>query len=334
MIGPSGAIYVAQPEDNAIRLFDSTGRFARSIGRKGRGPGETQQLSGAGFVGDTLWISDGVERFSLFSPTGDLYSSFSATDIAVGSGMYAAPVQLAVGGLAYYFPQGEPGPEKSPGPAVLGTRTGTLLFPIAQMSPGWRGVFAVRSEAGGGRFGDGKLAQLLSTSPFVAINPTGEWFAVADQSQCANSASYNVLRISARGDTLARSSVACSRLTVGKHFLDSAVAVNRAKVLKYWKGFDPDLAEDQIRRQLGTPHYFANLLGLQVGQDGGIWMRQTTFESGPQEWTRLDDRRGLVDRVVLPPKSELMLAVNANVFWIVVLDDNDVPSVVRFRATR
>jgi hypothetical protein len=44
VVGPGKRVYVAQPKDNVVHMFDSTGRFVRSIGAKGAGPGETQYL--------------------------------------------------------------------------------------------------------------------------------------------------------------------------------------------------------------------------------------------------------------------------------------------------
>ena len=53
------ALFVAQWRVPEVRVYHAeTGRFLRSIGRAGEGPGEFGQPSKLGFLGDTLWVMD------------------------------------------------------------------------------------------------------------------------------------------------------------------------------------------------------------------------------------------------------------------------------------
>ncbi len=62
-----GMIYVLDLLAPEIRVFDSTGVFSHTIGRKGEGPGEFTDAAWMTFgPGDTLWVIDrGSARYSM-----------------------------------------------------------------------------------------------------------------------------------------------------------------------------------------------------------------------------------------------------------------------------
>jgi hypothetical protein len=67
-----GNIYVADSRTFNIRVFDEGGRFLRTIGRKGGGPGEFETLQSIGWLGDTLVTMDGRNaRIGLMTSTGE-----------------------------------------------------------------------------------------------------------------------------------------------------------------------------------------------------------------------------------------------------------------------
>lgn len=74
-----GRIVVANTGSGELKVFDSTGRFLRAIGKKGQGPGEFVSLGPVWRIpGDTLVALDfQLLRFSLFAPSGDFVSSVS-----------------------------------------------------------------------------------------------------------------------------------------------------------------------------------------------------------------------------------------------------------------
>ena len=69
-----GTIVVANCASGELRYFDRAGRFVRSVGRKGKGPGEFSYLRRLlAFRGDTLAVPDPMEaRITIFAPHGDL----------------------------------------------------------------------------------------------------------------------------------------------------------------------------------------------------------------------------------------------------------------------
>ena len=59
---PNGHVVVANGNPLEMRIFDERGKFLRTFGRQGSGPGEFQQFSWIGLFGDTAIIHDLRER--------------------------------------------------------------------------------------------------------------------------------------------------------------------------------------------------------------------------------------------------------------------------------
>ena len=74
----SGNIYVADRRALKIHVFDPTGGFVRSVGRRGRSPGELLDISCIEVDSDgRLWVGDGMNRrINRFAADGELLSSY------------------------------------------------------------------------------------------------------------------------------------------------------------------------------------------------------------------------------------------------------------------
>jgi hypothetical protein len=70
--GRGGDIFVADGKLQQIVVYDSTGRRARTIGRKGAGPLEFRALLGLGWMADTLVAYDRVNGIAFIAPDGKL----------------------------------------------------------------------------------------------------------------------------------------------------------------------------------------------------------------------------------------------------------------------
>jgi hypothetical protein len=102
LIGDS-IVAVASTGTHDVRLFDSRGRFLRSWGRQGGGPGEFQFIFSPGgmyVVRDSIWIFDSaLQRVTVFSTAGEYGRAIPLSQFGVGrvflSGIFAdgsAPV--------------------------------------------------------------------------------------------------------------------------------------------------------------------------------------------------------------------------------------------------
>jgi hypothetical protein len=69
-LGPDG-LYIADALDCAIKVFSRDGRFLRSFGRKGGGPGELNFPSGVAAAGDAIVVADKLNfRIQIFDGEG------------------------------------------------------------------------------------------------------------------------------------------------------------------------------------------------------------------------------------------------------------------------
>ncbi len=72
-----GRIYVLESQAQEIRVFDSTGRFVRTVGRKGRGPGEFAQVIGMRWdpAGRLLVVDQGTARYTILDTVGRMLAT-------------------------------------------------------------------------------------------------------------------------------------------------------------------------------------------------------------------------------------------------------------------
>jgi 6-bladed beta-propeller protein len=96
---PDGTIVVGDAEAHEVRFFDRNGRFLRSIGRKGSGPGEFIHFSSlVRYPGDTLMVIDYEDgRSNIFDPVGQYVRSYlhKREESLRGTGVFADGTHLA-----------------------------------------------------------------------------------------------------------------------------------------------------------------------------------------------------------------------------------------------
>jgi len=81
-IDQNGNIYITDMQDQSIKVFDQSGEFIRTIGKKGEGPGEFTFIGGMTFLPDgRLMVMDSeARRISLFDSDGKYIESHHWTE--------------------------------------------------------------------------------------------------------------------------------------------------------------------------------------------------------------------------------------------------------------
>ncbi len=82
VVDKEGNIFVLDSKEKKVKVFDSRGKYLRSIGKPGQGPGEVDMPSGIQMTtGGELIIEDGgTRRFSFFKPSGEFLRHVSFAD--------------------------------------------------------------------------------------------------------------------------------------------------------------------------------------------------------------------------------------------------------------
>jgi hypothetical protein len=337
--GPQKRLYVAQPVDNLVHMFDSTGKFVRSIGGSGSGPGETQRLGNIGFLGDTLWTYDwNVSRFSFFLSDGTYTSTLNVPGIIDSTNkgrpatlMASAPLtngHLFFGMLSL---TSRPGGELMPPvPQVVGTRDGKVVRVVSRTDSIGRGSYSIQSGDRISFTSDPYFGVLVNTAPLAAVGGNGAWFAVARRDECASSRRYTLARTSLAGDTTWKVLMDCPQLAVPPGFIDSIVAVNRDRITAIIP-VPASYAESEIRKTMRMQGFSATR-DMKIGSDGSLWIRPfTRVGDSIETWIRADSRPGTPNGFTLPPRSQLKAVVDATHVWVVQLDADDLPTLIRYR---
>ncbi len=76
-VDESGQIFICDYRDSSVKVFDNQGQFVRTIGRKGSGPGEFENVGRVYCLpdGKLMMVDFGLRRGSLFSKDGRFISS-------------------------------------------------------------------------------------------------------------------------------------------------------------------------------------------------------------------------------------------------------------------
>lgn len=112
-----GGIAVVELSANEIRLFNAEGRHLRSVGRRGRGPGEFQVISGLfPRSGDSLVAYDQIERRATIFPLADGDARVVRSQAVPGArGSFSAFGAFSDGRLLLYNPGSGFRPDLQPG---------------------------------------------------------------------------------------------------------------------------------------------------------------------------------------------------------------------------
>lgn len=332
-------VYVVEPEEREIRVYDPQGSLVRRIGRQGSGPGEFETPTAFGIIGDTLWANDiRNRRITLFTRDGRHLTSFTTMPIPIetipGISVMLTASRLARDGTltSSWMVAIRPGPAPPTDtimiPVVRMDTTGAIMDTIRQMPWAFpqRGTIMAGSR-------EIPLPATPSAGPLDYAGPDGSMFAVARPlAGNGQEGMFTATRIGPAGDT-----VYSLRYRYRPRVYDDAVVngIIRPHAATYAErtGTDPDVLESQLRDALVLPPFQPGIAALRGGEDGSLWLRTADDGASLAHWIILNpdgSARGVVD---LPRRATLHW-MNGDVAWAAVPDDVDVPWLVRYRVAR
>lgn len=312
-IDGTGRIYVVDFGNDAIQLFDASGRYVRAVGRSGAGPGEYRQPYGVLIAPDgRVWVNDADGgRLVVFNPDGSV----------------AAHVPRTYHGFSYawaaaFDPAGRlmelvPGPDVArvirfdPRTAVWDDLAMPRCLPDAAPVPLELLRWTYRTAGGGGSVG----------IPFAPrqvwhLDPQGAWW-------CGSATDYHIQQASlATGALLRELRRDQGRVRIPNQIRDSVQRYYEATFTRVPPGtFDFSM----------MPREYPMFEGLMLDDAGNLWaMRNAAQGLVAEVWS---PQGRLISSVKVPEGRHTAVAsqVRRGKFYSIALDEDDVPSVVRYR---
>lgn len=317
----AGGVVIGQRQDNAIRLFDSTGASRGTLGRRGEGPGEFRQILSGGVNRDTVWVYDGsLYRLTFFS----IAKSRFLRSVRVDPGTGIPPTVRTVYGPDSLVLWGNGAPRngrrerawlrgQAVRPGLLGSAAVARPFEVIADFPSF-GCFA-RAEKSGS-------AIPHCHRPTEAVSGNGRRVAVLTKPQDAASDGYHVAVLGMRGDTIYSRSYHPPRFPMNPRVYRRAVDDLLAKV--------PASAKQaaSLRAQMPAPSHYPPASFAFFDDRDRLWVGQRT-EAG-QYWEIIDLSGRVVGDLRTPEGVTLEASIKGWV-WGVETDRDGVESVVRYR---
>jgi len=330
-VDEDGSVYVAQPDQGHIRVYDERGQGVRAIGSPGPQPGQFQRLYTVGLIGDTVYAIDlGLRRITYFSKQGEMLGFEQVSPPPVQPPFLPSmPFML--------FPDGS---------RAIGT-----AFPPTLTPDQLRRVPQLRMEAGSETLdtvawiGYERTARRatwqerplpvgspLSDDPFAVFDTEGTRVATVDRlvAPGAGAATFGVTVADGWGDTIWTRRYDYTPVPVENAVVDSIVA-ERAETLE--SAFDdPREATTFTRGAMFLPAYYPPVSTAAFADDGTLWLQRETVAGQQQEWLVLDEQGTPVAQAALPAGFQVM-AIRDGAVWGVTYG-GVVPFLVRYRVER
>jgi hypothetical protein len=316
LVTRSGSIWVLEASLQEIRVFDASGKHLRTVGRKGKGPGEFTYADGMAAAPDGMvWVHDPQNaRFSIFDQDG----KFVRQQLAPSNG-YGYTWRGGIDHRGRIWDMIFHRDPKDPDLALVRraspdwTTVDTLSLPTCA-APG------LDREAAFFRVPPGSFIGVpYFPGPVVAVdyNAGALW--------CApTGAQYQAVRVGIeRKDTLARLSHRAERLPVSAEERDSAIA----GVRRFMKR-----AGEAVLDWSRIPKVKPLLQAAFVDDEGRLWMRRTTTRTSSSFDIFSPEGRALAGLTIpLPINTYVRPVVQRDAGYFVIQEEGEIPYVVRVR---
>lgn len=339
VLAVDGSIRAGQGQDGTVLAVGADGSRRFVAGGLGEGPGEFASISGLGWVGDTLWVSDNrSRRVTLLDDAGEMLGTLPYPTVTPAGASDADPdtepsrsvtfIGLVEGGSIHQAgPTGnamiEPdAPISGDDPVLFAPRAGGSGTMVAMRSGTRDQVVFARIE-GGQIVSISVFGQPMSDRSLIALGASGDGLAVVDRRVVPGDVApqYTVTRILPAGDTLWSTRRPYTPVASDPSRQDS--------IVEAWAD-QPD-ARDQLRARLFFPESLPPARSVFIGRDGRTWVaRERPDPMSPSVWDVFAADGRLAAEVTAPGGIELK-AADRSVVWGIETDAVDVPYLVRFR---
>jgi hypothetical protein len=315
-IGERGSIFVLDFRTQEIRLFDSQGKFVKRVARAGAGPGEIKNANGLLIGTDgRVWVNDpNNSRYTIFTPSGDFAAQHLFSPWGLGYTWQGTFDRS--GSLLEYVSVSEGNQRQGKLRRVSpdGAKVDTIALPECENR-------ASREAQAGYQTQSGQVRNFFGV-PFIA-NPIRAWDA-AGFIWCSSNDRYEILKIRLiRGDTVLRVTSALAPIPVTDAEREAAIAPIRAAFARSGQPA-PDFGN--------IPRVKPALQAIDVDNAGRLWVRATTNDTTRTVFEVWDGTSGRQLATVTAPwriPGALRPLIRGDTMYTVILDENEVPVVVR-----
>lgn len=328
VFGPEGLLAVAQPLDSRVLLFDllRPEKAIAVMGREGAGPGEFARLGNIGWIGDTLWATDGTRpRVEYFLLDGKRLTSRTFDPVLQVRRFtrYPGPTLVLRGGATLFSPA------VAVGPTGLPPEVKDESLPVLLVRPGVAAVTSVahlqlfRSVVAlDGDRGSGIVAQPFSTVDLVRSGGDGSKVVVIEQNASGTSGAAAWVRVlNPTGATLFRRELDVPRFQVSNGEWDSVMTAWSSGPLGKEMWSSSSQARSDMRAVTPRPKYHPAVAAAIVGRDGSIWLRHSRDTKGKATWTVLSPLGDKIGTIELDAALRVLDATPASV--VAARLDND-----------
>ncbi|MEX2281480.1 MAG: 6-bladed beta-propeller [Gemmatimonadota bacterium] len=360
-VARDGSIYLFDRQVPALRKYDVNGKFVKTFGRKGQGPGEYLSGGGLGVLPDgrvLLWDT-GNWRINVYSPAGELLTHWATPSGMGGNVTVVTQQSLLVDTAGFVYLRQNIRPARVEGQPLGagrqvwikrkadGTVVDTVESPRFDHTP--RTLSATLNSAGGS----------ASSSANVPFDPQADW-AISPHGYIISGFpqryAFEIVRSGQPIVSIRREIKADPVSAAEKKEARDRIETNMRRTDPKWSWNGPDIP--------GVKPFYVDLL---VGQDGRIWVARngTTAAGGFSSTTSgggsvgasrprpQDSDRSRITGRSTPPASpvlydlfepngvyvgQLQVPARTTLYarrgdhaWGVVYDDDDVATVKRFR---
>lgn len=332
--GRDGRIYIAQAQTHNVRIYEPDGRFVRTIGGKGSGPGEFERLGVPLWRGDSLYISDSMHRrVTMFSADGDLLATLPV--------MFNAQPPLSPGGVLRMLDDGSILVGFSVRASAVADGSVTAV-PVLRLDRSAAVLDTALWSAVGGsqlsiRLGTGQLfsSQPFPDDPIRSIGQRRILVAERPVSSDPDEGRFRLHWVAFSGDTLLSRSYRYTPKPLDEAIAERVVA---ARVESYGQfaqrsGVSRNDLEKAIRDVLHIPRFLPPIAGVVVSREGEAWLRREDLPGDSVQWNVLSPAGDV--RAVFPlSKGMRPILIEGDVLYSVERDELDVPYLVRYRIDR